>query len=158
MKLSELFEYKLFKNDAGFKIYMNPSAVDIRAILKNSYVLSKLDIDLTTPLDQLQGVEDEYEYYGGDIHGLDYPLRGIVADGDVYIVDSFDAEHNDLGLALRNQGVDVEKTIHIAIEKRTTAPRGDLEDYIIGTQQARVNALKSMPMVTRMKMPIGGWN
>jgi len=158
MKLSELFEYRLFKNDAGFKIYMNPSAGDIRAILKNSYVLSKLpNLDLDTPLDQLQGFDDD-EYHGGNIHGLDYPLRGIVADGDVYIVDSFDAEHNDLGLELRSQGVDVENTIHIAIEKQTTSPRGDLEDYMIGTQQAKVNALKSIPAITRMKMPIGEWN
>lgn len=160
MKLHELFEYQLFKTDAGFKIYRNPSASDMRLLLKNSYILSKLNIDLTSDIDDLDTMDDEYIHYGGDIHGLDYPLRGIVAiaDGDVYIVDSYDAEHNDLGLALRDQGVDVADTIHIAIEKQTTAPRGDLEDYMIGAQQAKVNTLKSMPMVTRMKMPIGVWN
>jgi len=159
MKLSELFEYQLFKHAEGFKIYINPSASDIRTLLKNSYVLSKLNIDLTTPLDQLQGIDDD-EYHGGDIHGLDYPLRGIVApaDGDVYIVDSFDAEHIDLGRALLNQGVDLTYSIHIAIEKQTTAPRGDLEDYMIGSQQAKVNALKGIPAIQRMKMPVGEWN
>jgi len=160
MKLSELFEYQLFKNDAGFKIYRNPSASDIRLLLRNSYVLSKLDIDLTTPLDQLHGIDDDDEYHGGNIHGLDYPLRGIVApeDGDVYIVDSFDAEHIDLGRTLLNQGVDLTYSIHIAIEKQTTAPRGDLEDYMIGVQKAKVNALKDIPAIQRMKMPVGEWN
>jgi len=105
-------------------------------------------------------MEDEYIHYGGDIHGLDYPLRGIVAvaDGDVYIVDSFDAEHTDLGRTLLNQGVDLTYSIHIAIEKQTTAPRGDLEDYMIGVQPAKINALKATPAIQRMKMPIGEWN
>lgn len=161
MKLSELFEYQLFKNDAGFKIYMNPSAKDIRVILKNSYVLTKVpDIDLSNPVDSLDDMEDEYIHYGGSIHNLDYPLRGIVIDGTVYIVDSYDADHGDLIRILRNQGIEVERelAIQIVIEKQTTASRGNLEDYMITTAPHNVNDLKKMPIITRIKMPIGVWN
>lgn len=158
MRAHELFEYKLFKHDAGFKIYMNPSASDIRTLLKNSYVLSKIpDLDLTTPIDKLNGFDDD-EYHGGNIHGVDYPLRGLVVDNIVYIIDSYDADHTDLLNALRNQGINLLGTIHIAIEKQSTAPRGNLEDYMIGTSQKYVDTLKRIPAVLRMKMPVGEWN
>lgn len=160
MNLSDLFEYKLFKNDAGFKIYMNPSAGDIRAILRNSYTLTKVpDIDLDAPVDKLDAMDDKYIHYGGNIHNLDYPLRGIVVEGTVYIVDSYDADHGDLIRTLRNQGIEVERelAISIVIEKQTTAPRNDLEDYMIAGPSSYINDLKKMPAVTRMKMPIGEW-
>ena len=68
MKISELFEYKLFKSDAGYKIYMNPSAKDIRHILRNSYILSKLpDLDLNVPINKLDTMDDEYVHHGGQI-------------------------------------------------------------------------------------------
>jgi len=159
MKLGELFEYKLFKNDAGFKIYMNPSAGDIRAILRNSYILTKVpDIDLDAPVDKLDTMDDKYIHYGGNIHGLDYPLRGVVIDGNVYIVDSYDADHTDLNRVLRDQGLESIRGIPITIEKQTTTPRSDLEDYAIGALYSRVSTLKKIPTVTRMKMPIGKWN
>ena len=163
MNLSELFEYKLFKNDAGFKIYMNPSAGDIRAILRSSYILTKVpDIDLDTPIDKLDDFDDEYIHHGGAIHGLDYPLRGVVIDSTVYIVDSYDADHEDLYKTLNDQGVDTDtarvQVIPIVIEKQSTAPRGDLEDYMIGAAGTQLNTLKKIPTVTRMKMPIGVWN
>ena len=163
MKLGELFEYKLFKNDAGFKIYMNPSAGDIRAILRSSYILTKVpDIDLDTPIDKLDDFDDEYIHHGGAIHGLDYPLRGTVIDDTVYIVDSYDVDHEDLYKTLRDQGVDTDtarvQAIPIVIEKQSTAPRGDLEDYMIGAAGTQLNTLKKIPTVTRMKMPIGVWN
>lgn len=161
MNLSDLFEYQLFKNDAGFKIYMNPSARDIRAILRNSYTLTKVpDIDLDAPIDTLDTMDDKYIHYGGNIHNLDYPLRGIVIDGTVYIVDSYDADHGDLIRILRNQGIEIERelAIQIVIEKQTTAARGNLEDYMITTAPHNVNDLKKMPIITRMKMPIEVWN
>ena len=160
MRAYELLEARLFKHDEGFNIYMNPSASDIRSLLKNSYILSKLpNLDLTTPVDKLSGYDDD-EYHGGNIHGLDYPLRGIVAvaDGDVYIVDSFDADHTDLGRVLQNQMVNLTYSIHIGIEKQTTAPRGDIEDYMIGAQPAKLNALRAIPAIQRMKMHVGEWN
>lgn len=158
MKLHELFEYQLFKTDAGFKIYRNPSANDIRLLLKNSYILSKLDIDLTSDIDDLDTMDDEYIHYGGQIHGLDYPLRGVVIDNTVYIVDSYDADHDELRRTLRNQGLDVDESIAIAIEKQSTTPRNDLEDYGITGPQAYVSTLKNIQTVTRMRMPIVGWN
>lgn len=158
MKLHDLFEYQLFKTDAGFKIYKNPSAKDIRLLLKNSYILGQLGLDLNTKLQSMGDMDDEYIPSDGSIHGLDYPLRGIVVDGNVYIVDSYDADHTDLINAIRNQGIDLLGTIHIAIEKQSTAPRGDLEDYKVGASQKYVDTLKGIPAVTRMKMPIGEWN
>lgn len=158
MKLIELFEYQLFKSDAGFKIYRNPSAKDIRLLLQNSYILSQLDLDLSSELQSMDDMDDEYVHHGGNIHGLDYPLRGIVTDGAVYIVDSFDADHESLSHALRNQGIDMEEQITIAIEKATLAPRGDLEDYKIGAAQFAINTLKTIPAVQRLNMPVSKWN
>lgn len=159
MKLSELFEYQLLKSDAGYKIYINPSARDIRLLLKNSYVLSQLpDVDIEHEIDTLDTMDDEYVHHGGQIHGLDYPLRGVVIDQTVYIVDSYDADHDDLRRTLRNQGLDVDESIAIAIEKQSTTPRNDLEDYGITGPQAYVSTLKSMQTVTRMRMPVVTWN
>ncbi len=161
MKLIELFEYRLFKHDAGFKIYMNPSAGDIRTLLKNSYILSKLpNLDLNAPIEKLDDFDDDYVHYGGSIHNLDYPLRGVVADGNVYVVDSYDAEHEELADALQSQGIgtDHENLIPLSFEKQTAAPRGDLEDYKIGAPQLKVGDLKSIPAIQRMKMPVGEWN
>ena len=158
MRLNELFEYKLFKSDARFKIYVNPSASDIRAILRNSYILSKLpDIDLDMPIAALDDMEDEYVHHGGNIHSLDYPLRGVVINGTVYIVDSHDADHEDLNRTLRNQGIKGADSIPITIEKQTGAPRKDLEDYMISASQVKVDILKHIPAIARMKMPIGVW-
>ena len=157
MRLNELFEYRLFKNNAGFKIYVNPSAGDIRAILRNSYILSKLqDIDTGDPI-ALDSMEDEYVHYGGNIHSLDYPLRGVIINGTVYIVDSYDADHEDLNRTLRNQGIKSADNIPITIEKQTGAPRKDLEDYMVSASQVKVDILKHIPAIARMKMPIGVW-
>lgn len=136
-----LLEYKLFKHDKNFKIYMNPSAKDIRTILKNSYVLS---IDLNSPDQKRRQLPWEY------------PLRGLVIDGDVYIVDSYYASHFDLIKTLRNQGMDIElnTVAKITIEKSTA--RGD-EGYMIGTPSYNVYDLESIPAVIRMKMPVGIW-
>lgn len=161
MRIYELFEYQLFKNDDGLKIYKNPSAKDIRLILKNSYILTQVpDLDVDASIEQLDAMDDEYIHYGGNIHNLDYPLRGAVLGANIYIVDSFDADHDDLARILRSQGYDLEdeQLIPLAIEKQSTAPRSDLEDYMIGAPQKYVNDLKKMPVVTRMKMPIGIWN
>ena len=158
MRLNELFEYRLFKNNAGFKIYVNPSAGDIRAILRNSYILSKLqDIDTGDPI-ALDSMEDEYVHYGGNIHSLDYPLRGVVINDTVYIVDSYDADHEDLNRTLRDQGIESKDSIQISIEKQTGSPRKDLEDYMIGVAAYKVDALEKIPAITRMKMPIDVWN
>ncbi|KKL97829.1 hypothetical protein LCGC14_1830530, partial [marine sediment metagenome] len=116
------------------------------------------DIDLDAPVDKLDTMDDKYIHYGGNIHGLDYPLRGVVIDGNVYIVDSYDADHTDLNRVLRDQGLESIRGIPITIEKQTTTPRSDLEDYAIGALYSRVSTLKKIPTVTRMKMPIGKWN
>ena len=161
MKLSELFEYQLLKSDAGYKIYINPSAKYIRLLLKNSYVLSQLpNVDIEHEIDTLDTMDDEYVHRGGQIHGLDYPLRGVVVDGTVYIVDSYDADHEDLIRALRDQGIETRsvRSIPITIEKSGLAPRNDLEDYAIAASQNHMDTLKSIQTVTRMRMPIIKWN
>ena len=103
-------------------------------------------------------MEDEYVHYGGNIHSLDYPLRGVVINDTVYIVDSYDADHEDLNRTLRDQGIESKDSIQISIEKQTGSPRKDLEDYMIGVAAYKVDALEKIPAITRMKMPIDVWN
>ena len=141
MKITELFEYRLFKSDEGFNIYKNPSSKDVRTILQNSHILN-LQTD---------------EPYGSNIHGSAYPLRGIVVDNDVYIIDSYDADHDTLTKALYNQGVEGDKRIPIIIARNLKTPQDDLENYMIGAPSKDINDLKNIPAIIRMKMLVKRW-
>jgi len=149
MKLTELLEYKLFKNDSGYKIYMNPSANDIRHLLKNSYLLNLPD--------ESDSEISFLKRYGRNIHGLNFPLRGVVIDDNVYIVDSYDADHNDLANTLHRQGIESDRRILIVIERHPKASPDDLENYVIGALLPDINDLKNMATIIRMKLPIKKW-
>jgi len=170
MRAHELFEFKLIKHDEGFKIWQNPTANDIRAIIKNTWVATNVppfEPDEDAPFN------DEDEYLRGSVHGLDYPLRGLITDNTVYIVDSYYADHDTLSSILYKQGITQDSfdytpgrtsqdLIPLVIEKHEegslSGVRDDPDDYMIGVPPKYVDIVKTISTVTMMNLPIEAWN
>lgn len=165
MRASELFE-RVLKHEGEFKIWENPTASAIREIIKNNWIATNVP-----EFDPEE--EDEIDYLRGSVHGLDYPLRGLIANGTVYIVDSYYADHDTLASTLTNQGIigdpqfdysteNIIELIPLVIEKhkkgKMSGRRDDPNDYMIGVPPKYVSIVKNIPTVEMMKLPIEQWS
>lgn len=158
MRAKELYEFKLVKHGGGnFRIWKNPSASDIRAIIKNTWIANNVpEFD--------PEVDDEADFLRGHIHGLDYPLRGVVIDNNVYIVDSYYANHDTLVDALETwveEGIPTVNWLFLVIQKQKeviSSTRDDPKDYKIGMGRHDLSKAINIPALTRMNLPIEAWN
>lgn len=154
MQLIDLLEYKLIKG--RFNVFQNPSANELHQLLQNSYVMKNFgDIDLDD-----EEFHDIIGMSSGNIHGLDYPLRGAVVGNDVYFVDSFDADHDGLTQFLMQNGI-----IGPPWELKDDSTRGipltvdriENNQYTISTPDLYIDHIKEIFSIKRLKLPIIGY-
>ncbi len=155
MQLIDLLEYKLVKGK-DFNVIQNPSANELHELLQNSYVMQNFahidpdDIDFHKKINKPMG----------NIHGIDYPLRGYVVGDNVYFVDSFEADHDELTHFLTQAGIigppwelKDDKTRGIPL----TVDRIKNNQYAITTPPAYVDHIKEIFSIKRLKLPITGY-
>ncbi len=158
MQLIDLLEYKVVKGK-DFNVFQNPSAIELEQLVQNSYVMQNLtDFDFEhgdMDYDQLPNISL------GHIHGLDYPLRGFVVGQDIYLVDSYHADHDTLSQFLMQTGIigppwelksDDTRGIPFSIDRILG------EKYVISTSPAYVSHIQELFAIKRLKLLVKGWS
>ena len=154
-----LTEYKLIKTN--YNIWQNPSSSEIEDIIENSYTM------------QNYGEEENFDNFGDDgsrdgdsdeedsvgfIHGLEYPLRGVALGDNIYIVDSYYADHPTLLNDLENLGIQDDYKFDFTVERENKYDdwSGEFIDTIwyIKVSQKHVPVAKEMFTIKRLKLTV----